>query len=300
MALIDRRGREERARADRRIAARTRSGTADGVPALLLPAPRPTSSRGVGPSSSLSSTRPSCSSRSRPQIAEIAIPGLDSPLLQFVRPQNEEDRALGSSSIRPTPGWTTTPKRDAAPDRSVLTSSKIDSDAHARRAVIFGWGQGFPGRRDRRQISRPGTTSAASSMSCAQHFHALRPPTARRCERSEREPARVQDARRPGRAAQPDDRPTSPVVRREDRRHALRKIAYEAYSDPTAWRPIAAANEILDPTVLEPGTVLAPARGDAAMTAALPIYRQRHVRPDLQGEGPAARRAAGECCATSF
>ena len=37
---------------------------------------------------------------------------------------------------------------------------------------------------------------------------------------------------------------------------ALWRIAAEEYGDPAQWRPIAAANNITNPRVLEPGTEL--------------------------------------------
>lgn len=79
------------------------------------------------------------------QIAEIAIPGLDSPLLQFVRGQTEtmtvdlffdstdDGTGAGAKSV--------TEKTD--PFYKLI---KIESETHAPPLVLFTWGGAFPGQ----------------------------------------------------------------------------------------------------------------------------------------------------------
>lgn len=188
------------------------------------------------------------------QIAEIAIPGLDSPLLQFVRLQNEK------ITLEFFFDTTDTGMDDAAKSVTLLTDPfyellKIDSDAHAPPRVIFGWGKAFPGGGigDKKQVRHDFRCVVES---CAQHFTLFAPngtPLRAKLNVSLREYKTLEDQ-----VAQLNlmsaDVTKSYVVKTGD---TLPKIAYQAYSDPTAWRAIATANEILDPTVLEPGTVLA-------------------------------------------
>lgn len=81
------------------------------------------------------------------QIAEVAIPGLDSPILQFIRGQSETltidlffdttDDGTGASA---TP---VTEKTDA-----FYRLIKIESETHAPPVVLFTWGgDAFPGHR---------------------------------------------------------------------------------------------------------------------------------------------------------
>ena len=195
------------------------------------------------------------------QIAEIAIPGLDSPLLQFVRLQNEK---IALELFFDT---TDTGMDDNAKSVTLLTDPfyellKIDSHAHAPPRVIFGWGDAFPGGgiSDKKQARHDFRCVVES---CNQHFTLFSPngtPLRAKLSVGLREYKTLEDQ-----VAQLNlqsaDVTKSYVVKTGD---TLPKIAYEAYSDPTAWRPIAVANGILDPTELTPGSVL------TLPTAALP------------------------------
>ena len=187
------------------------------------------------------------------QIAEIAIPGLDSPLLQFVRLQDEK---LTLELFFDT---TDTGMDENAKSVTLLTDPfyellKIDSQLHAPPRLVFGWGSAFPGG---------GVTDAKQQRhvfncivdSFTQHFTLFSPNgTPLRAKLSvglreyktlEQQVAQLN--------LQSADVTKSYVVQSGD---TLPKIAYEAYSDPTAWRNIADANDIDDPTSLVPGSVL--------------------------------------------
>src|SRR4029079_9785946 len=78
------------------------------------------------------------------QLAEIAIPGLDSPLLQFVRGQVEKlsvelffDTTADGTGIGATSVTTLT-----AP---IYALAKIEPAGHAPPIVTFAWNASFPG-----------------------------------------------------------------------------------------------------------------------------------------------------------
>ncbi len=187
------------------------------------------------------------------QIAEIAIPGLDSPLLQFVRLQNEK------ITLELFFDTTDTGMDENGKSVTLLTDPfyellKIDSHTHAPPRVVFGWGSAFPGG---------GITQAEQQRhafncivdSCTQHFTLFSPNgTPLRAKLSvglrEYKTLEQQVAQLNLNSA---DVSKAYVVQTGD---TLPKIAYEAYSDPTAWRVIADANDIADPTVLAPGWIL--------------------------------------------
>lgn len=79
------------------------------------------------------------------QIAEIAIPGLDSPLLQFVRGQTE--------TMTVDLFFDSTDNGTGADAKSVTEKTdpfykliKIESETHAPPIVLFTWGGAFPGQ----------------------------------------------------------------------------------------------------------------------------------------------------------
>ena len=78
------------------------------------------------------------------QIAEIGIPGLDSPLLQFVRGQNEKlsvDLFFDSTEDGTGAGATSvTEKTDA-----IYSLVKIEPDGHAPPICTLLWNSSFPG-----------------------------------------------------------------------------------------------------------------------------------------------------------
>src|SRR6478752_6713841 len=96
------------------------------------------------------------------QIAEIAIPGIDSPILQFVNGQNEKltldlffdttESGMGASAVSVTT-WT---------DR-IYELTKIEKARHAPPICRFVWSHKFPGDQISRQI---GANQARPSFRC--------------------------------------------------------------------------------------------------------------------------------------
>jgi nucleoid-associated protein YgaU len=187
------------------------------------------------------------------QIAEVAIPGLDSPLLQFVRLTGEK------ISLELFFDTTDTGMDDKAKSVTILTDPfyellKIDSDAHTPPRIQFGWGQEFPGGRisDKKQGRH---TFRCVVDNVQQHFTLFSPtgtPLRAKLTVGLREYKTLEEQVAQLNLQSPDVT-KSYVVQTGD---TLPKIAYFAYSDPTQWRTIASANQITDPTMLEPGSVL--------------------------------------------
>src|ERR1700676_869300 len=80
------------------------------------------------------------------QIAEVTIPGLDSPILQFVRGQTE------TLSLDLFFDSTESGMDDNAKSVTELTDKfyqlvKIDGETHAPPVCFFSWGSNFPGQR---------------------------------------------------------------------------------------------------------------------------------------------------------
>src|SRR5580658_5603605 len=80
------------------------------------------------------------------QLAEIAIPGLDSPILQFVRGQAE------TMSLDLFFDTTEAGMDDSAVSVTTVTDLfyqmvKINGTTHAPPIVFFSWGATFPGQR---------------------------------------------------------------------------------------------------------------------------------------------------------
>src|SRR5438094_4068696 len=80
------------------------------------------------------------------QIAEVTIPGLDSPILQFVRGQTE------TLSLDLFFDSTESGMDDNAKPVTELTDKfyqlvKMDGETHAPPVCFFSWGANFPGQR---------------------------------------------------------------------------------------------------------------------------------------------------------
>jgi Contractile injection system tube protein/LysM domain len=187
------------------------------------------------------------------QLAEIAIPGLDSPLLQFVRLQDEK------ITLELFFDTTDTGMDDDAKSVTLLTDPfyelmKIDSHTHAPPRLAFGWGKAFPGSgiTDKKQ-QRDVFFCVVDSFN--QHFLLFAPngtPLRAKISVGLRE-YKTLEQQVASLNLQSADVSKAYIVQSGD---TLPKIAYAAYSDPTAWRRIADANGIDDPTVLVAGAVL--------------------------------------------
>jgi Contractile injection system tube protein len=182
------------------------------------------------------------------QIAEIPIPGLDMPILQFVRGQTETlsldlffDVTESGTGENNFVGVTV--KTD-----EFYKLIKIDPATHAPPVCRFCWGEfWFAGNR-------------IMGMECVvesvrQRFTLFNPdgyPLRAVLTVSLKEYKTLEDQINETPFSSPD-RTHSWVVRRGD---TLGRIAAAKYDDPRLWRAIADENKILDPLDLKPGVIL--------------------------------------------
>ncbi|HET7539653.1 MAG TPA: LysM peptidoglycan-binding domain-containing protein [Polyangiaceae bacterium] len=172
-------------------------------------------------------------------FAEIGIPGLEAPILQFVRGNTEKlsfdllidttDKPLGSAD------------RDASLIANrILKLARVDGERHAPPVVSFAWG---------------GQVLDGVIESCRRQFVLFDPdgkPTrivmALAVKRYRTLKEQLGDMNRKS-----PDRTRTVVVVAGD---TLPAIAFRAYGDDSQWRAIADHNGIADPALLEPGLVL--------------------------------------------
>lgn len=169
-------------------------------------------------------------------FAEIAIPGLESPPIQFIRGASEK---LTAELLVDTSD-TLEDVRAKYVDK-LRDLMRIDTDLHAPPIVRFTWDtQVFRG-----VLESVNTTYVLFTPEGIP----LRAKLA--VVLKEYRPVEVQVRESP--TASPDFE-KSYVVRRGD---TLSSIAGAVYRDPAVWREIARANGIEDPRTLAPGTTLA-------------------------------------------
>jgi hypothetical protein len=190
------------------------------------------------------------------QIAEIPIPGLDSPVLQFVRGQTE---TLSMDLFFDT--------TDSGMGKDVLPVThltdafyqliKIDRTTHAPPVVQFEWGpEGFPGSDLTEQWSSQSRTSFQCIVESVRQRYTLFSPEGVPLRAvltvSLREYKSLQQQIDEINPESPDHAQTR-LVQSGD---TLSRIANAAYGDPTQWRAIADANDLDDPLDLRPGMIL--------------------------------------------
>lgn len=187
------------------------------------------------------------------QFAEVAIPGLDSPVVQFVRGDSEKmtlelffdttDDGTGSDA---TP---VTDKMDA-----FYRLVKIDNKLHAPAIVRVAWGDNFP------NTAAGWNTSASSVFDCVVQsvdrkftlFNSdgvpLRATVTLSLSQYKTLEEQLQELN-----LQSADHTRVHVVRQGE---TLPQIAYEAYQNAAQWRLIAEHNNILNPRQLTVGMLL--------------------------------------------
>jgi nucleoid-associated protein YgaU len=177
------------------------------------------------------------------QIAEIAIPGIDAPILQFVRGQT---RTLALELFFDTTrsGSSQTTVRDVrALTDPVVQLGRIQPETHAPPRITFIWGTGLSFR--------------AIVDSVQQKFSLFNPagiPVRATLTVSFKEYKTLEEQLKELNL-QSADHSRRHVVRR---RETLARIAYEEYGDASLWRIIADENRdrIANLRQLEPGTEL--------------------------------------------
>ena len=190
------------------------------------------------------------------QIAEIGIPGLDSPLLQFVRGQNEKltldlffDSTEDGTGAGATSVTTLTDK--------VYSLVKIEPGGHAPPICTFVWNSRFPGA----DISPFAGNQRRNEFQCIvesvkQKFTLFSPqgvPLRATLSLALREYKTLNQQLQQLNLSSPD-RSHSHVTEGGD---TLARIADKYYRKAGEWRAIADANQIEDPRRLGAGRFLA-------------------------------------------
>jgi Contractile injection system tube protein/LysM domain len=185
------------------------------------------------------------------QYAEIGIPGLDSPVLQFVRGQNEKvtiELFFDTTDYGMTDDATVKDVRLIT--RDVYNLTKVNSDTHAPLRVTLSWGTAAQ------------VTSYYSHIwpwmvieSISQEFTLFSPdgvPLRAKLNTTFREAWTIEE--------QLDETPRHSSdrtkVRRVQRGETISGLAAAEYGDPRQWRAIADANDLDDPRIVTPGSVL--------------------------------------------
>jgi hypothetical protein len=189
------------------------------------------------------------------QVAEITIPGLDSPLLQFVRGQGERltmdlffDTTEDGTGKGATSVTTLTDK--------VYGLVKIEPDGHAPPVCSFLWNHRFPGADLASRMGNQRRTEFQCVVeSVKQKFTLFSPegvPLRATLTVAFREYKTLDEQLRQLNLNSPD-RTQSHVVQSGE---TLAGIAARHYRSPAEWRRVADDNGINDPRRLVPGTFL--------------------------------------------
>lgn len=187
--------------------------------------------------------------------AEIAIPGLDSPLKQFVRG--------GTETATVELFFDSTESGMGAGARSVTTLTdvfyglvKIDPQTHAAPVCAFIWGEKFPGDRlPERYGNQRRTEFPCIVTSVKQDFRLFSPEgTPLRAVLTLKLEEYVPIQRQIEQLnLQSSDHTRSHVLEQGE---SLALVSWQYLNSPRDWRHIAAANEIDDPRRLSPGRTL--------------------------------------------
>jgi nucleoid-associated protein YgaU len=176
------------------------------------------------------------------QIAEIAIPGIDSPILQFVRGQNEKlTLDLFFDTTEDGMGANARDVRELTD--SIYQLVKIQPKTHAPPRITFSWGQGLSFKAIVESVQQKFTLFNPEGIP----LRATLSVAFREYKTLEQQISEMN--------LQSSNHTKSREVKLGD---TLSAIAYQEYRDAQAWRHIADANRdvIINPRRLVPGTVL--------------------------------------------
>jgi contractile injection system tube protein len=182
------------------------------------------------------------------QYAEIGIPGLDEPVLQFIRGQNEKvtlDLFFDTTAQGMT-GQVTDVRTLTA---SVYSLLKVNPTTHAPLRFAIDWGIG-------KSLFVQGNSPYLCVMeSMSEEFSLFAPtgePLRAKLTVTIRLAATVNVQFQLTPRQSPDRTSLAQVVRGQ----RITDIAYQQYGDSTQWRPIAESSHLANPRFLEPGTML--------------------------------------------
>lgn len=185
--------------------------------------------------------------------ADINIPGIDAPLLQFVRGSTE---TLSLELFFDTTDAGTGAKAESVTTRvdAFYQMVRISGDLHTPPLVRISWGTHFPGLRNDQSV-RPVPAFDCVVVSCNRKFTLFNPdgvPLRAVVSLALREYRSLEEQLN-SLNLQSSDHTRVHVVQEGEN---LPLIAYEAYGKPDYWRVLAKENNIDDARFVPPGTVL--------------------------------------------
>ncbi len=193
------------------------------------------------------------------QFAEVAIPGLDAPVLQFVRGESE---TLALELF-----FDTSEEKTLLGERKPVTEVvdplyrlvKVDGNLHAPPIVRLTWGDHFPGTSlesgSGPAPSRPVPSFDAVAESAERHYTLFAPdgmPLRATLALRLKEYKTLEEQLRELNLRSADHTRVHVVSEGE----TLPGIAHAAYGDPRRWRTVAAHNGLRDVRTLAPGLTL--------------------------------------------
>lgn len=189
------------------------------------------------------------------QVAEIPIPGLDSPLIQFVRGQNETlsvDLFFDSTES----GMGIGAKSVTEYSDQIYQLVKIEPDSHAPPICEFIWNNKFPGSDIAANFGNQKRNSFKCIVESVRHQYTLFSPEGiplRATVSVNLKEYKTLDEQLAKLNLNSPDRTQVHVLQSSE---TLSTLAGEHYRRPGQWRMIADANNIEDPRRLVPGTFL--------------------------------------------
>ena len=192
----------------------------------------------------------------RMQFAEIAIPGLTSPLLQFVRGQTETlTIELFFDSTENGMGATATSVTGQTD--KIYSLARIEPKGHAPPTITFHWSEAFPGKNIAKELENQHRDSFTGVIvSIRQHFTLFSAgglPLRAKLSLTINEVKTLKQQLDELNLSSPD-RTHGHVLSGSDQ---LWSVAYAYYTRASEWRRVADANAIEDPRRLTPGVRLA-------------------------------------------
>lgn len=183
------------------------------------------------------------------QLAEIGIPGLDSPVLQFVRGQNEKitlELFYDTTEF----GMVDNPIDVRQQTVQIYDLLKINSETHAPPRCMLSWGDGG-------QLFSFGSSLNPRCIveSVSEEFNLFSPsgiPLRAKLTVTFREYKTIEQQL----AENPKHSSNRTKVLTVQRGQTLSFIAWTVYGDPTQWRSIADANNLENPRLLVAGSQL--------------------------------------------
>ena len=182
------------------------------------------------------------------QYAEIGIPGLDEPVLQFVRGQNEKvtfDLFFDTTEKGMT--GQVTDVRTLTQD--VYNLLKVNSSTHAPQRFRIEWGTG-------KSLFGQGSSASLCVLETMTEEFTLFAPTGEPLRAKLTVTVRIAPTVKLQFQQTPRESPDRTKVVTVVRGQRISDIAQQQYGDATQWRVIADANQIDNPRLLDPGTTL--------------------------------------------